>query len=470
MLSPKLLLLAVSAAFSMAAPKPHAPVKAPANRVASFSISQDFLNEQLRAHVKSPLVQNLSVTLDPDTDRIYFRGIAQVPVEELRAINLEPDLGKFHFQIAARLAASKQGYLIVEFPLNETFFYPVGTRNGEREKVIVPVQMLSIALASARGYLAALSGDFGGFDRESKKLQGLKAVLDRAILKEKNADVKEDLKTQRESLRLKIEALPIERKQLQALSKEFSTVLSFTGEKELNLNEDLAAQRNAIMIKIKLSQLTPYLEGTQLGGVRIRHRDKDGGGQNYFVVDLNALLEGSVQHTPVKAPEGPRPGLATAPILIVRLNQALFESKAVLDREKSKLGSNIKNFQLELRDDGLHVTGSYKAFLFFSFPFETTIDIESNGPDVFEAKVREVKVGGNDFKFLAKYALESLENRLNESLKGICRFEYLGQQGDKSYALRITVDPQALVPAFPGLHLIDVDVREHEFLMKIGRP
>lgn len=470
MLFPNFALLVLTATVSFAAPKPKLHEKAPANRVASLAISQDFLNEQLRTHVKPGLFQNLSLALDPETDRIYFRGVAQVPVEELRAINLEPDLGKFHFQIAARLAVSKDGYLVIEFPLNETYFYPVDSRDPEQDRVIVPVQMLSIALASARGYLAALSGDFGGFDREATKLQGLRKALDHAIKAEKNPDVKDDLRTQRESVRLKIEALPIERKQLMALAKEFSSVLSFTGEKEINLNNELAARRNALMLKIKLSQLTPYLEGTELGGVRIRRDKKDGGGENYFVIDLNALLEGEVQEPAAIKAVTTRPTLKTAPVLIVRLNQALFESKAVLDREKQKLGSGMKNFQLELRDDGLHVSGRYKAFLFFSFPFETTIDLESTGVDEFEAEVRKVEVGGNNFSFLAKYALESLQDRLSQSLKGICTFDYLGKQGDESYALRVHVDPKALVPALPGLHLIDVDVREHEFLLKVGRP
>jgi len=440
----------------------------PANRVASISISQEFLSEQLAAHVKSDLVKELSLEFDPDHDQIFFRGVAQVPVEELRAVNLEPSLGKFHFQIAARLSTNKKGYLIIEFPLNETFFYPLSSKDPEHDRVIVPVQMLSIALASARGYLAALSGDFGGFDRQVKTLQGVKKSLDHAIAAEKDPDVKEDLNIQRESVRLKLEAIPIERKQLLGLSKEFASVLSFTGEKEINLNDELAARKNAIMLKIKLSQFAPYLQGTELGGVRLRHDKKDGGGQNYFIVDINSDIENPTLPAPA-APVSPRPPMKTAPILMVRLNQSLFESKALLDAEKSEMGSNMKNFSLELRDDGLHVSGSYKAFLFFSFPFETTIDFNSTGPDEFEARVRSVKVGGNDFKFLAKYALESLQKRLNHSLKGIFHFKYVGEQSDSSYALHATVDPKALVPAFPGLHLVDVDVREHEFLLKVGR-
>jgi hypothetical protein len=54
-------------------------------------------------------------------------------------------------------------------------------------------------------------------------------------------------------------------------------------------------------------------------------------------------------------------------------------------------------------------------------------------------------------------------------MKGICKFKYIGEESDESRALQVSVDPKALVPAFPELHLVDVDVRDHEFLLKIGK-
>jgi hypothetical protein len=45
----------------------------------------------------------------------------------------------------------------------------------------------------------------------------------------------------------------------------------------------------------------------------------------------------------------------------------------------------------------------------------------------------------------------------------------VGEEKDHSRALQVSVDPKALVPAFPDLHLVDVDIREGEFLLKIGR-
>ena len=54
-------------------------------------------------------------------------------------------------------------------------------------------------------------------------------------------------------------------------------------------------------------------------------------------------------------------------------------------------------------------------------------------------------------------------------LSGVCTFKYVGEEKDHSRAMEVTVDPKALLPAFPDLHLVGVDVREREFLMKIGQ-
>jgi hypothetical protein len=156
------------------------------------------------------------------------------------------------------------------------------------------------------------------------------------------------------------------------------------------------------------------------------------------------------------------------PSLIMRLNQSLFESDEVLESEKKDLPSNIRDLEFALRDDGLHVTGKCHTFLFFNVSFETIIDIASVGDDVFDVKVRELKAGGVNLGFMEKFVLESMKKRLNHALKGLCKFKYVGEESDHSQALRVTVDPKTLVPAFPDLHLVDVDVRDREFLLKIG--
>jgi hypothetical protein len=444
------------------------PHETPGNRVASFFISEDFINEQLAGHVKSEYVSDLKLSLDPDNDQILIKGVARVPIEELRAINLEEGQGKFRFQLSAKLSTTKQGHLILEFPLNETYFYPANSDDPVHDRVIVPVQMLSIALASARGYLAAIAGDFGGFDRRTAKLEAELKGLNHSIATEKKKDVRDDLKTQRDALKIQLAAIPLERKQLEGLSKEYSAMLGFTGEKELNLNDDLAAKKNALILKIRISQLAPYLTGVDLGGIRIRRDKKDGNGENYFVVDIDSQLDIPTP-PPVKQEPRDRPPMKTPASLIVRLNQALFESEAVVDAEKKQLNGKIKDLKFTLEDDGLKVHGSAKVFLFISASFETIVDFVYTGLDQFEIRVREIKVAGIDIDFLAKTVLESMKRKLDQTLKGICKFEYVGEE-DHSHALRVTVEPKALVPAFPDLHLVNVDVRTGELLLKVGRP
>jgi hypothetical protein len=449
-------------------PAPVTPRTMPGNRIASIYISQDFINDQLKLHVKSDLLKDMSLVLDADHDQILLRGIIQVPVEELRAVNLDPKLGRFRFQVSIHAKSTKHGHLILAFPLDQTYFYPADSKNPKRDRVVIPVQMLSLALASARGYLAALSGDFTGFDRRTAKLEALIKALDAAIASEKNADALDVLKTQRDSLRLQLAAVPLERKQLKTAAKEVEALLGFTGEKEISLNDELAAHDNALILKIKLSQLVPYLQGVELGGVRIRHDKKDGNGQNYLVIDVNATLD-TPQTPPIAIKPADRPGMKVAPALIVRLNQSIFESEAVLNAEKKEMGSKLKNFDLQLKDDGLHVSGSWHE-LFFSIPFDTVVDFVTTATDVFEVRVREIKIAGIDFNFVTKFVLESMKKRLDESLKGICKFDYVGEEKDHSRALKVTVEPKKLVPALPDMHLVDVDIREREFLLKIGQP
>ncbi len=465
------LALVCSLAMSSAVAAPLvAPIAAPGRKIASFYVSQDFINEQLQRHLKSEMIRELKVELEPDQDHIVFRGIAQVPIEELRAINLDPKLGRFRFQISAKLGVTRHGHLLIEFPLNETFFYPADSRHPAQERVIVPVQMLSIALASARGYLAALSGDFGGFDRRSEKLEALLKNVERAIGTEKNKEALDDLKIQRDSLRVQLASIPIERKQLQSVSKEIASVLGFTGENELRLDKDLAARKNAIVLKIKLSQLLPYLKGMELGGIRIVRNKKDGDAQSYFVLDVNSDQADNSPQPEVRKPSSRTPA-KVPPSLVVRLRQALFESQAMIDAEAQALSSKVKDLKLRFQEDGLHVSGRVHVFLFVSTSFETIVDFVSSKKklDAFDIRVRDIKVAGIDFEFLSKMILETVKSRLEKSLQGICQFEYKGERRDGSQALRVTVDPKMLVPAFPDLHLIDVDVREGEFLLKVGK-
>jgi hypothetical protein len=69
---------------------------------------------------------------------------------------------------------------------------------------------------------------------------------------------------------------------------------------------------------------------------------------------------------------------------------------------------------------------------------------------------------------LTKFALEAIQSRLSHALGSTCSFDYVGEEKDHSRAVQVTLNPKNLVPAFPHLHLVEVDVRDREFLMKLG--
>ena len=152
------------------------------------------------------------------------------------------------------------------------------------------------------------------------------------------------MKNQREALLIQLKAVPVERKQLEAAGRQITHMLGFTGEKELNLNNELGARRNALIFKIQLSQLAPFLQGVALGGVRMVHDKKDGNGENFLAIDVNSALGGRVPASTTA--KTPRPGMKNAPSLIMRLNQSLFESDAVLAEEKKAMGNKIKELTL----------------------------------------------------------------------------------------------------------------------------
>ena len=62
------------------------------------------------------------MTLDSDNGTLYLRGTLQVPTEELRAVNLDPKLGSFKFQLSIKPETTPDGFLILEFPLDQDFF------------------------------------------------------------------------------------------------------------------------------------------------------------------------------------------------------------------------------------------------------------------------------------------------------------------------------------------------------------
>jgi hypothetical protein len=245
-------------------------------------------------------------------------------------------------------------------------------------------------------------------------------------------------------------------------------MLNFTGEKELSINDTLGARKNALILKIKLSQLAPALQELELGGIRIVHDKRDGSGENYLAVDINGERE-TPPPPPSMVERGKREGLKIPPAVMMRLNQAIFESKALAETEKKEMDSDIHDLRMTFKEDGLHISGSKRTFLFISVSFDTVLDFVSTGPDAFDVKLRKLSVAGLDIDFMSKTVLLAVRRRLHHALKGVCHFKYGGEDADHAHVLRVTVEPRQLIPAFPDLHLVGVDVRDGDFIMRIGR-
>lgn len=460
----------VVASFSFASDTENESVAEPAvfvRRVANIYISESFLNEQIKIFTaKSTLFKDLHLNLDAKSDRLYLFGTLQVPLDELQTVRMDPSFGKFKFQLAIRPMTTRHGQLRLEFPMDETYFYLASSKNPKRDRVVIPVQLLSLALASARGYLSALSGDFSSFDRKTDKYKGLLRIVKKSLRDEKNPDIIADLKLQKKSLELQLEMVPVERAQVQRTAKSVANILSLLGEKDANLNDEVVAEENSITLNVKLGKILPYLQDIQLSGIRINH-DRSGSGEDYFVVGVNSALE-ALPPKQTKQKRKPREELASSPAMILRINQAVFNSKAVVAAQSKKVGAaNIENFEVSLQDDGVHVTGQWNKY-FFTVPFDAIVDFISTAPDVFEVRLRKLKAKGVDIKFLTKYALDAVQERLDKTLAGICTFKYMGEDKDENHVLEVMVSPKNLVPAFPDLHLVGVDVANREFLLQIG--
>lgn len=441
--------------------------EAPTSKVASIFVSEQFINEQLASHLaKSELVRNLKVKLDSKTSKMSLLGDFQLPLDDFRAIGIERNLANFKFQLAIIPRISNQGHLVLEFPISETFFYQANSKNPKRDRVVIPVQLLSLGLAATRGYLAALSGDFSTFDRKVAKLRALLKGVNRSLVGELNTDAIAVLKSEKKSLELQIASTQLERERFERTSKTLNSILGYSGDKELNLNNEIQAKDNSIMLKLKLNKIVPYLKDVELGGIRIANNRPEGDGENYFVLDVNTLLT-KVPPQEIRVPQRSRKEYSVPPSLVIRLNQALFTSKALVKKEQEKIGSTIKDFQVQFQDDGIHISGVVKKF-FMSIPFDGIVDFVTTEPDTFEVRLRELEVLRMDFKFLTPYVLKAMKKRLQKALKGICTYKYVGDQ-DQSKVLQVKIEPKNLIPAFPEFHLVDVDVRDKNFMLKIGR-
>lgn len=435
--------------------------------IASIYIAQSFINQQIKKHLgQSDLLKSLRLDLDTANNSLFAKGIFQIPFEDYETLGLDPKMAQFNFQLSIKPSINSEGYLVLEFPFNETFFYQRYSKNKLRDRVVVPVQLISLGIASTRNYLAALSGDFSVFDKKEKKLQALYRAAENALKAEDNQDAKEILTAKKKSLELDLAASKLKREQFERTNQSLSNIMGLVGQNEFNLNNKVKALNNTIFLKLKINSLVPYLKGIELGGIRLQHKDQDGRGEHYFALDVHSSL---VSTQAKMSPDLllPERRLEVPPSLLIRLNQELFLSQSVVTSKKSKLGDKIKDFKLSFEEDGLHATGSFKKW-FVSVPFDALIDFVSTEPDVFEVRIRRLTALGLNIKFLTKFALGAVKARLNKMLEGVCTFEYVGAK-DEAKSLKITVHTEKLIPAFPNLHLMDIDVSKGAFLLRIGR-
>ena len=436
------------------------------SKVASIFVSEAFINEQLANHLTtSDLVRNLKIKLDPVTHKMFLQGDFVMPLDDIRAIGIEKDLAKFKFQLSILPKISPRKHLVLEFPISETYFYQANSKNPKNDRVVIPVQLLSLGLAATRGYLAALSGDFSSFDRKIAKNKALLRAVNKSIKAETNADALQVLKSSKKSLEHQIEGTELERENFAQTAKTLNSIFAFSGEKDFNLNNEILARGNVVMLKLRLSKLVPYLKDIELADIKVGNNNPDNSGENFLIFDLNTMVTEAPQ--PVK--KVPRKAILykVPPSLMIRLNQDLFTSKMIQDKEKETIGENIKDFKIRFKAGGIHISGKVKKF-FMNIPFEGLVDFVSTEPDVFEVRIRKLDVMNMDLKFLTPFVLAAVKGRLVSGMKGMAVYKYVGNK-DHSRILRVKINPKKLIPALPDFHLVGVDVRDRNFMLKLGR-
>jgi hypothetical protein len=436
------------------------------SKIGSIYIAESFINEQLEEHIaNSDLIRNLKVKLDSGSQKLLLHGDFILPLDDIRAVGIDKQLADFKFQLSILPKISPNKHLVLEFPISETYFYQANSKHPVRDRVVIPVQLLSLGLAATRGYLAALSGDFSTFDRKAAKNRALLNGVNKLLQSEKNPDAIESLKNEKKSLELNLASVELERVRFARTAKSLNTIFAFSGEKDLNLNNEIKAYKNVVILKLKLSKLVPYLKDIELGGIRTGSIKADLKDQNYLIFDINTMV--TKKPKIVKRPRYKPVQKGVPPALMIRLSQNLFTSKLVVEKEKEKMSKDIKDFQILFQEDGIHIKGKVKKF-FMDIPFDGLVDFVSTGPDVFEVRLRELEVLRMDFKFLTPLALTAIKSRLKKALNGIGTYKYLGDK-DHSRVLQVRIDPKKLIPAFPDFHLVGVDVRDRNFMLKIGR-
>jgi hypothetical protein len=472
------------AAITLASPAFPAdpPHMIPGDRVASVYLSEDFINGQIRDHLKNRIVEELAVHFLPDSHEIQISGLLRIPDEDMRSMNLDPGQGDFRFESVVKPGVLNES-LSLEFLPHRNFFYPAKARNKEAAKIEVPVHMLSLALASTRGYLEALSGNFSSFDRRKKTLALQLAKLEKESGREKDPLAREQRKADREALELKIRSVDNDRRQLELLKEEMKFILDSAQEQNVKISDEIAAKDNTVYLRLSLAQLVPYLKNISLEGIRVLHDKKDGCGQNYLAIDIRSRLAGNVP-APFEIHPSNRPGMAVAPSVSLRLNQSVLESRDVKEAESAVEKAGVSGLKVELKNDGIHFSGK-KSFLLMHPEFAAVLNFRYHDVDEFDIELArpEINMGFGPVQIFNLVSFGGL-NRMVENkasdlaaayIQGIlqdrfgsaCRIARVEE--DNAAALRVHLDGEKLFPAGVDMHLVGLSISERELTLKMGK-
>lgn len=154
---------------------------------------------------------------------------------------------------------------------------------------------------------------------------------------------------------------------------------------------------------------------------------------------------------------------------MIRLNQSLFESEAVVAAEAKDVNTKVQGFGMSIQEDGFHVHGKYRLPLVPNLPFGAVLKFVWMGPNVFELRVEKIKIAHVSVKPLAGEVLSVATARLNKSLKGACSFQYIGKEEDGSRAVRVTLDMAKMLPAFPDMTLTNIVTKDRELILKAAK-
>jgi hypothetical protein len=180
-----------------------------------------------------------------------------------------------------------------------------------------------------------------------------------------------------------------------------------------------------------------------------------------FLIGLLLLSLGAVDARAQAGHEHKHPDVA------IRIDQALLETEAVRDAEREAVAGKLKNVQLSIKDDGLHIKGKYPIMIIGSIDFEAVVTLVWTSPNVFEARLHQIKVFSVD---LTRIVLSSVQADLSEALKGVCAFQRLGAAPDGSQVLRVSMDMKAMMPAMPALELSGITTRDKVLILKAKLP